>query len=300
MANILEYNLKEPESETASAIAIVAHEKTGKSTIMSQLPSNTIVDTQGGYKSYRSSRIRVESWNHLMRFREKVVETKSKAIYLTVDTVTDIENFTNYIAASTALSSTFAKKLDRSSEANLLASLKSLSGGAGWGFITRSFEEYTKFFRTIANCTFYMCHIKNAAVDQEEATIETMDLLGKNKAILERNIVDSLCFLEREGRFGYLNFKSSEKGKGSRIGKLDGKRILISECIGKTKYKERNVIRTYWENIFDEIDPDYWTKEWLPWYEGKVLYRGKEVQEEIIYDPEYLKSQEPIELKKSV
>ncbi len=204
-------------------LMIVSLPKTGKTSLCSALPSNLIIDLEGGTKSYDTMGFNIKDLaikNSMSEYevigsivkslKDDIVKNgKPKYDFITIDTTTVLEDIANQLAITRYKQTPMGKSWSGTLITNL-------PNGAGEGHLREAFTDLYKSFDGLYNkCLILVAHSKKASINKngEQLDARDIDLRGKNKSITTSEM-DATGFMRRDkdGNKNYLSFKTSETG----------------------------------------------------------------------------------------
>lgn len=231
-----------PTTENPKSMFLYGTPKIGKTTILSGLPNNLILDLEGGSSYVEAMKIEVESLSHLAKIGKALKEGSKKYDYITVDTVTALEQWCH----DTALKKFKNSKLGKDSKARNLAELEY---GLGYGLWRTEFRTWIDSFKGVADHVIFVGHVKDKVISKEgnEVTLKDINLTGQLKAIMSSE-VDAVGYFyldptdHSKRKITFLT--SDEITCGNRVPHLEGKEFVISEKM------EDGTIKTNWNLIY--------------------------------------------------
>jgi len=252
---------KEPLLINPTLLIIYGPPKMGKTQIVSQLSDNYHLSLEIGGDDYITGRIdRIktpgEFENRLKEFHE---EKEKIATYLIVDTITQLDEWSELVGTIEYMQKTQGKKFNREDNGAIISpkdkrfeSIHSIGQGYGyvhsrdvmmrWLYDLHSLVEEGKF-----NHVILLSHIKDKLVEAKNNTdlVEAADLSLTGKLRwLYASKVSAIAFMTARKNQRFLSFENEYKiTSGGRCPHLNGN-ILISE-----KMPDKT-IKTYWDDIF--------------------------------------------------
>lgn len=244
-----------------NTLVIFSNPKTGKTSLLSKLPNNLIIDTEDGADFTDSMRINVlkeaNSQNTnpvaiLTMIAQKIREANKEKgdfvyDYISIDTLTGLERYARKYATILYKKSLVGKNFEGD---DVVTQLKE---GAGYEWLRRAFTEILMPFRGLARkCLILTGHTTlKSSVNKKAEDIQVRDLMltGKIKTDVLQS-VDATGYLMRDAEDPnkvVIIFRNSEKdlATGARPEHLINAEFVISERIPET-----GEIKTYWEKIF--------------------------------------------------
>ena len=199
--------------------------KIGKTTILSQLENNLILDLEKGADFLDSLRIGVDNPDHLKEIGREIIKAGRPYKHVSLDTITLLEEWCEMEATNKYKQSLMGKNFKGNS-------ILSLPNGAGYGLLR---EEVMPYIRNIlpmfAEHIIVVGHLRDKLiVDKkgEEVSAKDIDLTGKL-----RNMVcaqaDAVGYLFRDGDKLMVSFETKEDVVcGSRCDHLKGQTFEFS------------------------------------------------------------------------
>lgn len=193
--------------------------KIGKTTVLSQLDNNLILDLEKGADFLENLRIPIDSLDHLKEVGREIIKAGKPYKYISLDTITLLEEWAENEATKNYKNSIMGKNFKGNT-------ILSLPNGSGYGLLR---EEVMPYIRNIlpmfADNLIVVGHLRDKLiVDKkgEEVSAKDIDLTGKL-----RNMVcaqaDAVGYLFRDGEKLMVSFDTREEVVcGSRCDHLKG------------------------------------------------------------------------------
>ncbi len=220
-------------------LIVFGKSKIGKSTALSHLKNNLIVDLEGGYKYIDALKVEAHNLQDLKEIAKAVKEAGCPYKYITLDTITALEDIVAPLAlklyTDTPAGSKFTGK-------NVLDAPM----GAGYSKIREAIELVIDMFSKVAPNIILVCHVKDSAIANSDITAKVIDLTGKTGRVLASRS-DAIGYLCRDDNSNtILSFNSNDKfvDCGSRPEHLRNKDIVLGEM------QEDGTIEYHWERVF--------------------------------------------------
>lgn len=240
----------------------------GKTTLSNQIPSNLIIDFEGGSKyieGYKVKCIGLEKPENENEKRQKARFEREEYYlseigndiwqqgypyeFITVDTTTALEEMCEIAATKRYKNSAMGKNFDGDS-------ILELDYGAGYGMLRREVKHYLNKISKLSNKTIYLGHLKDKITTdgKRSVTSNDIDLTGKIRNIISQQTT-LIGYLYREQdeedetiNYAKINFKSANQlNAGTRIQRLAGKDIVIAKSVNG------EVTETYWDQVYKEL-----------------------------------------------
>ena len=220
-------------------LIIYSKPKTGKTSAFAGLNDNLIIDVENGADYVEALKIKVDSLQELLDAGKAIKEAGQPYKYVTIDTVTALEDMVMPLAIKLYKRTSMGKNYD---EDNVL----SLPNGAGYLYLRQAFFQVLDFIDTLAPHIILSGHIKDKQVDDkgEMVLAANIDLTGKIKSLICAN-ADAIGYMYRKGNKTILSFKTSEEVTcGARPEHLRNEEIVVSEM------NENGELEFHWDKIY--------------------------------------------------
>lgn len=199
--------IKQPiERKDPRYLLIYGPPKVGKTTILSQLDSNLILDLEGGSDFVEALKLKVSGIKEYREICEKISATQPRPYkYVSIDTVDKLEEWAEQLATLNYKSSVMGKNFNETS-------VLKLPNGAGYLHLRDAFKELIQLCYPLARTVIFVGHVRDKIIEEQGREVSTkgLDLTGKCRAIMCSS-VDAIGMLarDREGNIG-INFKTTE------------------------------------------------------------------------------------------
>ena len=220
-------------------LVIYSKPKTGKTTAYAGLDNNLILDLENGTEYVDSLKITINTLQDLLDAGKAIKEAGKPYKYVTVDTVTALENMIMPLAVKLYRKTTMGKNFDGDNVA-------SLPNGAGYLYIREAFFQVLDFIDTLAPHVILSGHIKDKQVDDKGELVMSanIDLTGKIKSLICAN-ADAIGYMYRKGNKTIISFKTNEEVTcGARPEHLRNEEIVVSEM------NENGELQFHWDKIY--------------------------------------------------
>ena len=220
-------------------LIIYSKPKTGKTSAFAGLENNLIIDLENGSDYVDALKIKVENLQELLEAGKAIKEAGKPYKYVTIDTVTALEDMVMPLAIKLYKQTSMGKNYDGD---NVL----SLPNGAGYLYLRQAFFQVLDFIDTLAPHIILSGHIKDKQVDDkgEMVLAANIDLTGKIKSLICAN-ADAIGYMFRKGNKTILSFKTSEEVTcGARPEHLRNEEIVVSEM------NEKGELEFHWDKIY--------------------------------------------------
>lgn len=213
--------------------------KIGKTTILAGLDNNLIIDLEQGTHFVESLSVEVSSLSELKQVTDEIKEAGRPYNYITIDTVTVLQEMVLGYAGSLYKQTVQGKHWQGD---NVLK----LPNGGGYMYLQEAFFNVLNDVSQLAENIILVGHLKDKLINKtgEELSSSEIDLIGKIKSLLSAK-ADAVGYVYRKDNQNLINFKPSDEIVcGTRIHHLANKQVVISES-GKD-----GKVKTFWKNIY--------------------------------------------------
>jgi hypothetical protein len=228
-----------PQRVNPKRLIIYSKPKTGKTSAFAGLEDNLIVDLENGADYVEALKIQVNSLQELLDAGKAIKAAGNPYKYVTIDTVTALEDMVGPLAIKLYRQTSMGKNYDGD---NVL----SLPNGAGYLYLRQAFFQVLDFIDTLAPHIILAGHIKDKQVDDkgEMVLAANIDLTGKIKSLICAN-ADAIGYMFRKGNKTILSFKTSEEVTcGARPEHLRNEEIVVSEM------NDKGELEFHWDKIY--------------------------------------------------
>jgi hypothetical protein len=220
-------------------IVIYSKPKTGKTTSFAALENNLILDLEHGTDFIEAMKVQISSLQELIDTGKAIEEANYPYKYITIDTVTALEEMIMPLAVKLYKQTPMGKNYEGDN-------VTTLANGAGYLYIRQAFFQVLDFIDTLAPTVILSGHIKDKQVDDKGELVMSanIDLTGKIRSLICAN-ADAIGYMYRKNNQVVLSFKTNEEVTcGARPEHLRNQEIVISEV------NESGEIVTHWEKVF--------------------------------------------------
>ena len=228
-----------PQRVNPKRLIIYSKPKTGKTSAFAGLEDNLIIDLENGADYVEALKIQVTSLQELLDAGKAIKAAGNPYKYVTIDTVTALEDMVGPLAIKLYKNTSMGKSYDGD---NIL----SLPNGAGYLYLRQAFFQVLDFIDTLAPHIILAGHIKDKQVDDkgEMVLAANIDLTGKIKSLICAN-ADAIGYMFRKGNKTILSFKTSEEVTcGARPEHLRNEEIVVSEM------NDKGELDFHWDKIY--------------------------------------------------
>ena len=168
-------------------LIIYSKPKTGKTTAFAGLENNLLIDLENGADYVEALKVKITSLQELLETGKAIKEAGKPYKYVTIDTVTALEDMVMPLAIKLYRATSMGKNYDGD---NVL----SLPNGAGYLYLRQAFFQVLDFIDTLAPHIILSGHIKDKVVDDKGDMVMSanIDLTGKIKSLICAN-ADAIC-----------------------------------------------------------------------------------------------------------
>ena len=232
------------ETQDPKYLILFGLPKVGKTTVLSTLENNLILDLENGSTYVDALKIKINGLKHLKEVCKAIKEAGNPYKFITIDTITAVEEMAKPLAIQLYQNSPmYSDKYAQVTEP------QALPNGCGWAFWRQGIEMIVEM---VGKCTenLIICgHVKDAAL-QEGATgaLKELDLSGKAKRVLSAKS-DAIGFVHRDENSNLcINFgQNGEVLTGARPSHLANKDIIVAELNDDGTFTSR------WERIYPSL-----------------------------------------------
>ena len=239
MSIILPTKKVKVERTNPKRLIIYSKPKTGKTTAFAGLADNLIMDLENGSDYVEALKINVNSLQELLETGKAIKEAGCPYKYVTIDTVTALEEMVAPLAVKKYRNTPMGKNFDSD---NVIT----LPNGAGYLYIREAFFDILNYVDTLAEHVILSGHIKDKQVDDKGEMVMSanIDLTGKIKSLICAN-ADAIGYMFRKGNKVILSFKTNEETTcGARPDHLRNAEIVLSEI------NEKGEVVTHWDEVY--------------------------------------------------
>jgi hypothetical protein len=205
-------------------LVIYSKPKTGKTTCYAGLEDNLILDLEHGADFIDALKVPITSLQQLLDTGKAIREAGKPYKFITIDTVTALEEMIHPLAVKLYKQTPMGKNFDGDN-------ITTLPNGAGYLYIRQAFFQVLDFVDTLADHVILSGHIKDKQVDDKGELVMSanIDLTGKIKSLICAN-ADAIGYMFRKGPKTILSFKTNDEVTcGARPDHLRNKEIVIAD-----------------------------------------------------------------------
>ena len=219
-------------------LIIYSKPKTGKTSAFAGLEGNLIIDLENGADYVEAIKVKANNLQELKEIGKAIKEAGYPYKYVTIDTVTALEDMVMPLAINLYKQTPMGKNYSGDS-------ILTLPNGAGYLYVRQAFFQVLDFIDTLAPQIILSGHIKDKVVDDKGEMVMSanIDLTGKIKSLICAN-ADAIGYMFRRGDQTILSFKTNEEVTcGARPEHLRNEEIVISEMVN-------GELITHWEKVY--------------------------------------------------
>ena len=239
MSIVLPTSKVKAERQNPKRMIIYSKPKTGKTTAYAGLENNLILDLESGSDYVEALKVKINSLQELLDTGKAIKAAGSPYKYVTIDTVTALEDMIMPLAVKLYRATSMGKNYDGDT-------VVTLPNGAGYLYIRQAFFQVLDFIDTLAPHIILSGHIKDKVVDDKGEMVMSanIDLTGKIKSLICAN-ADAIGYMFRKGNKTILSFKTNEETTcGARPEHLRNEEIVVTEM------QENGELEFHWDKIY--------------------------------------------------
>ena len=245
MAVNLPTNKIPAETQDPKYLILFGLPKVGKTTVLSTLDNNLILDFENGSTYVDALKIKIDSLQTLKETIKAIREAGRPYKYITIDTITAVEEMAKPVALnlyknSPVYSDRYANVTD----------ITRLPNGSGYTFLRQAVEAIVDLIASATDNIIICGHVRDASLnDNLDGTVKDLDLTGKLKRILSARS-DAIGFVHRDDDSNLcINFgQDGEILTGARPQHLANKDIVVAER------NEDGSFTSHWERIYPSLN----------------------------------------------
>ena len=226
----------EIKNENPSFMIIFARPKQGKSTWISALDDNLVIDLEDGYRALSVLKVQARTYKDFLELRNLIVDKaktdgctrengKKPYKFITIDNASRLEEYLNDRAGDRYRSETLAgskwgiKKdargvpilKDGKPVKDPSADITTLPNGQGYLWIRKAVKEVIDMFKPLCETLILVAHVKDKMInrDGQEMAEMSVDLTGKLSDIIAGQ-ADAIGYMYRKGNKTYMSFQGGD------------------------------------------------------------------------------------------
>lgn len=231
------------ETQDPKNLILFGLPKVGKTTILSTLENNLILDFENGSTYVDALKVKVSSLKELKEVIKAIKDAGKPYTYITIDTITALEEMTKDMALKMWQNSPqFTTKYE-------IKDVTQIPNGAGYSFWRQVLETVIDLIASAAPNLIICGHVKDTALSEGlDGSVKDLDLVGKTKRVLSAKS-DAIGFVHRDEESNLcINFgMNGEVLCGARPAHLANKDIIVAE------YQEDGTFVSHWERIYPSL-----------------------------------------------
>lgn len=236
--------------EDPKFMILFGKQKSGKTTILAELPDNLIIDCEEGTDFLNAVKVKVSTFDELVQVKEALEEQMTKTgkkpyKRITLDTATALEDLIAPYAVMLYKQTPMGKEYKKDT-------VRTLPNGAGYLYEREAFKNIINGFTKYCDTLILAGHVSDKQVNKNGKEVYEMelDLTGKLKRIIGAR-ADAIGYVYRNKNQTIISFKGGEDLiVESRMKHLSGKDIVVADSTGTG---EDTVITVYWDRIFKNL-----------------------------------------------
>lgn len=217
--------------------------KVGKTTILSTLDNNLILDFEQGTTYVDALKVQINSLKELKECIKAIKDAGKPYKYITIDTITAVEEMAKPLALQMWQNSPlYTTKYE-------VKDITQVPQGAGYSFWRQAIEAIIDLIASATDNIILCGHVKDAALAENvTGSIKQLDLTGKVSRILSARS-DAIGFVHRDEDSNLcINFgQSGEVLTGARPKHLANKDVIVAER------QEDGTFVSHWERIYPSL-----------------------------------------------
>lgn len=232
------------ETQDPKYLILFGLPKVGKTTVLSTLENNLILDMESGSTYVDALKIKINTLKELKETIKAIKDAGKPYKFITIDTITAVEEMAKPLAIQLYQNSPmFSQKYAD------VKDVTQLPNGSGWSFLRAGVEMIVDLIAGATDNLIICGHVKDTALAESvEGSVKDLDLGGKLKRILSAKS-DAIGFVHRDEdsnlciQFG----TNGEVLTGARPAHLANKDIVVAER------NEDGTFTSHWERIYPSL-----------------------------------------------
>ena len=233
------------ETQDPKNLILFGLPKVGKTTILSTLENNLILDFENGSTYVDALKMKITSLKELKEIVKAIKDAGKPYKYITIDTITAVEEMVKPMAIQLYRNSpTFSERYADVKE------IAQLPNGQGYAFLRQAIEWVVDLVASVTDNLIICGHVKDTALNEgNDGSVKDLDLVGKTKRILSAKS-DAIGFVHRDDDSNLcINFgQNGEILTGARPQHLANKDIIVAE------HNEDGTFTSHWERIYPSLN----------------------------------------------
>lgn len=236
-----------PKINNPKFLILAGRPKAGKSTLMTALENNLIIDLEDGYQALSALVVQARSINDFAEIANALKaeinnnEGKFPYKYITIDNATRLEEMCLSYAAQLYRQTPMGKNYQGTD-------VRTLPNGSGYMYLRQAVRKVIDMFRGLCETFILITHTKDRQINFEGTEVNeiAIDLAGKLGDILCGE-ADAIGYVYRKKNETIISFEGGEGTvREARANHLRGKKIVVAES------DDKNNITFHMDKIFLE------------------------------------------------
>lgn len=236
-----------PKINNPKFLILAGRPKAGKSTLMTALDNNLIIDLEDGYQALSALVVQARSINDFAEIANALKaeinnnEGKFPYKYITIDNATRLEEMCLSYATQLYRQTPMGKNYQGTD-------VRTLPNGSGYMYLRQAVRKVIDMFRGLCETFILITHTKDRQINFEGTEVNeiAIDLAGKLGDILCGE-ADAIGYVYRKKNETIISFEGGEGTvREARANHLRGKKIVVAES------DDNNNITFHMDRIFLE------------------------------------------------
>ena len=219
-----------PKINNPKFLILAGRPKAGKSTLMTALENNLIIDLEDGYQALSALVVQARSINDFAEIANALKteinnnEGKFPYKYITIDNATRLEEMCLSYAAQLYRQTPMGKNYQGTD-------VRTLPNGSGYMYLRQAVRKVIDMFRGLCETFILITHTKDRQINFEGTEVNeiAIDLAGKLGDILCGE-ADAIGYVYRKKNETIISFEGGEGTvREARANHLRGKKIIVAE-----------------------------------------------------------------------
>ena len=219
-----------PKINNPKFLILAGRPKAGKSTLMTALENNLIIDLEDGYQALSALVVQARSINDFAEIANALKaeinnnEGKFPYKYITIDNATRLEEMCLSYAAQLYRQTPMGKNYQGTD-------VRTLPNGSGYMYLRQAVRKVIDMFRGLCETFILITHTKDRQINFEGTEVNeiAIDLAGKLGDILCGE-ADAIGYVYRKKNETIISFEGGEGTvREARANHLRGKKIVVAE-----------------------------------------------------------------------
>lgn len=228
--------------------------KSGKTTIVSLLPDNLIIDLENGSDYIDALKVKAPNIDTVRQVASTLAKDKKEGFqykFITIDTGTALEDVVKPYALELYRATPMGKNFGLLDNGTYeYKDITTLPNGAGYLYLREAYKKIIQVFKEFPSVALILIgHTADKLINEQgkELSRQELDLTGKLSRIIPAD-ADGLGYVYRKKNQTIINFKGGgDSLVESRSPHLRNQEIVIAES------NEEGDMTAYWEKIFTTV-----------------------------------------------